>query len=106
MFKGADDAVILADEMGDTRKKQIEYIKQKMKEYGDGARAEIRVVWSGKNSGHVFVAEQYEVKTLFIDPQSGESDVAYYFDYIAPSKTWFLRTDNLTINKTILECVK
>lgn len=98
--------VIYAYDLGSRSKTQLKKIKELMKEYGDGARAEVRVGWKGANSGHVFVAEQVNGETRFIDPQNGDLDCEKYFDYIRPSVTWFLRIDNLKINKIIEQCCK
>lgn len=98
--------VIYAYDLGSRSKTQLKKIKELMKEYGNGARAEVRVGWKGTNSGHVFVAEQINGETRFIDPQNGDLDCEKYFDYIRPSVTWFLRIDNLKINKIIEQCCK
>lgn len=89
-----------------------ESIERAMASYGDGARAEIGVIWDtpgNRNkrkgrSGHVFVAEQRDGKTHFIDPQNGNADVSWYFDRAMPGKTEFARIDNLTPSDRIFEC--
>ena len=57
-------------------------------------------------SGHVFIAEQENGKTRFIDPQSGEKDVSYYFDsgMIKPIKTRILRVDDKAFTQLIQKC--
>ena len=79
-----------------------------MASYGDGARVEIDVGWATSDGsgfdGHVFVAEQRDGKTYFIDPQNGDADVSWYFDHVQPGATRFARIDNLTPSDRIAEC--
>lgn len=57
-------------------------IETQMAEWGDGSRGIVRVQWQKKNYGHVFIAEQVNGKTRFIDPQNGAIDVTHYFDSV------------------------
>lgn len=79
-------------------------LEQKMSEYGDGARAEVRVKWKGMDDGHVFVAVQEQGKTVYYDPQPGYEDCQEYFDYVEDGKTSFVRIDNLEPSALIYEC--
>ena len=83
-------------------------IERAMASYGDGARVEIDVGWATSDGsgfdGHVFVAEQRDGKTYFIDPQNGDADVSWYFDHVQPGATRFARIDNLTPSDRIAEC--
>ena len=85
-----------------------EAIERAMASYGDGARVEIDVGWATSDGsgfdGHVFVAEQRGGKTYFIDPQTGDTDVGWYFDHVQQNGTRFARIDNLTPNDRIFEC--
>ena len=81
-------------------------IEDKMKEWGDGARVQIVVVWKGTNSGHTFVAEQLNGQTIFMDPQTGKTDVSKYFDFVEPNKIRYCRIDNLDFTEKIKECYK
>lgn len=78
-------------------------IEATMKKYGNGARAEIYVEVDANNS-HVFVAEQRDGKTVFIDPQDGNRDARSYFDYVVEGKTEMFRIDNLEPTDLIFEC--
>lgn len=93
---------------GLTGKKIKDNICSMMREYGDGARAIIRVQWQGRNSGHVFIAEQVNGVTQFIDPQSSTRNVSSYFNkgMIKPSSTRLLRIDNKRFTDLIEKCVK
>lgn len=86
----------------------LDKIKSEMKSYGDGARAVVRVEWAAADFGnaHVFIAEQIGGKTIFIDPQSGEMDVTYYFNKVVPGSTTFIRVDNRDVTAYIKDCCK
>lgn len=91
---------------GGTAKTVKMNICERMAEYGNGARAIVRIRWQKIKSGHVFMAEQDGDKTRFVDPQSGEKDVAYYFDpgMIKPTKTRLLRVDDKAFTDLIENC--
>ena len=84
----------------------LKSICAKMRAYGDGARAIIRVRWQS-GGGHVFIAEQVGSVTRFVDPQSGKLDVKYYFNrgMIKPPETRLLRIDDKDFTDLIKECV-
>lgn len=71
---------------------------------GDGARVQVVIYWKNFASGHTFVAEQIDGKPRFIDPQSGEEDVEYYFDSVKSDRTKYARIDRLEPTKYILDC--
>lgn len=80
-------------------------IEKKMSEWGDGSRAEVMVLWEGEHGqGHVFVAEQINGQTHFIDPQSGKDGVASYFDLCDSNNIYICRTDNKDLSAYITEC--
>ena len=79
-------------------------IESKMKEWGDGARAQIVVSWKHTNSGHTFLAEQVDGKTIFIDPQTGSTDVSKYFKRVEKGSVQVCRIDNLDVTNKILDC--
>lgn len=81
----------------------LEQIKSQMAAWGDGARAEVSVVWK-KDEGHVFVAEQRNGTTVFLDPQSGNTDCSKYFDIAMKGRTSILRIDNNSPSDAILDC--
>ena len=86
-----------------TIKKSIESM---MSGYGDGARAIVRVQWQG-GGGHVFIAEQVNGVTRFIDPQTSKKDCSYYFNagMIKPASTRLLRIDNKDFTDLIEQCI-
>lgn len=78
-------------------------IEAQMSEWGDGARAQITVLWEG-GGGHTFTAIQENGVTKFIDPQTGEVDASGHFDYVRAGKTEFCRIDNLQPSEKMLKC--
>lgn len=102
---GRNELIIPEGRTGKAIKKNIE---NQMEEWGDGSRAIVRVRWQKGDSGHVFIAEQVDGKTRFVDPQSGEKDVTYYFNSgnIKASRTRLLRTDKKDITELIDKAVK
>lgn len=93
---------------GRTAAKVKDSICERMAEYGEGARAIVRVRWSRGNSGHVFIAEQVNGTTHFVDPQSGKDDVSYYFGtgMIKPADTRLLRIDDKEFSELIELCAE
>ena len=82
-------------------------IKQYMKAWGDGSRAEISMDFKDlKGSGHVIVAEQRTGKTIFVDSQNNEILDDSYFKTVESNKTSICRLDNLKPNRAIFDCVE
>jgi hypothetical protein len=85
-----------------------------MKEFGEGARAIVEVVWNQGNrmSGHVFNVENYHGQIIFYDTQTNTPDASSYFSYIiSHSVNRFknpniLRTDNRRFSSKIKDCCK
>lgn len=82
-------------------------IRLQMQNYGDGARAAVKVGYD-KNLGHVFIAEQVDGETIFIDPQTGDNRCTFWFmeGMITPQKTRLLRIDDKNFTNLIEECVE
>lgn len=78
-------------------------ILQAMKEWGDGARCEICIVKKDWGA-HVFMAEQVEGKTIFLDPQTNKVYSESVFDDVRKTYTKYFRTDNLDFNDNIIDC--
>jgi len=79
-------------------------VEAQMKRWGDGARAIVCVTWLVTGSSHVFVAEQQNGTTVFVDPQTGNSDCSKSFARVMNGMTQLLRVDNLTPTDLIKEC--
>ncbi len=81
-------------------------VEDAMSGFGDGARAIVRVQWQQKygGGGHVFIAEQVDGKTIFIDPQSNNKDVSYYFSMAKTKETYVMRIDDLEFTDNIQKC--
>ena len=81
-----------------------EDIEKAMSEWGDGARAQLVVVWDGTDLGHTIIAEQIDGKTVYLDPQNGDRKLD--FDDVELGSTTFCRIDNLQPSSRILDCCK
>ena len=84
----------------------LEDIRRNMQKWGDGARAQVVVVWKNSNSGHTFCAEQVNGKTIFYDPQTGKADVSNYFKRVQPGSVQLCRIDNQDLTDKILDCCR
>ncbi len=80
-------------------------IESAMNAWGDGARAQITVMWT-HSSGHTFLAEQRGGRTYFIDPQSGNENYLDWVDSAIPGMTRFCRIDNLNPSPLISHCYR
>lgn len=89
--------------------KGILAVEDQMKEWGDGARAQVVVAWENTMDGHTFIAEQCNGQTFFREPQipdMAEENVNYYFDMADPERTWICRIDNLEVSERISDCCR
>ena len=73
-------------------------IENYMSSLPEGAMCEVKCEWK-KGGAHVFIAEKKNDIIKFIDPQTGNSDVSYYFDKMESGYTTFFRIDNTTVNE-------
>lgn len=79
-------------------------IEIQMAQWGDGARAQITVVWADGDGGHTFIAEQENGHTRFLDPQTGSENASWYFSHVLGGATRFCRIDNLNTTNRINDC--
>jgi hypothetical protein len=75
-----------------------------MQGWGEGARAEVKVLWDGGCAGHVFAAEVLNGEVRFLDPQNGNMDCSDYFDDVARGSVELLRVDDLEFTDRIYDC--
>lgn len=95
------------EHVGRTQNQVKNGLLDKMAGYGDGARAAIYVSWKGRRGAHVFIAEQQNGGTVFLDAQTHKYvDISYYLSRSSPAKTTISRLDNLKPTDLIAECVK
>ena len=80
-------------------------IESSMRNWGDGARAQVTVMWT-ETQGHTFVAEQRNGVTHYIDPQSGNENYVDWIDSALPGRTQFCRIDNLETTDLIRNCYR
>ncbi|MEY8574740.1 toxin glutamine deamidase domain-containing protein, partial [Oscillospiraceae bacterium 21-37] len=81
-------------------------IQSAMNDWGDGSRAQVCLQWENGDGGHTFMAEQRDGRTHFVDPQTGDEDVSWYFSEARPGTVSFCRTDQLMPSSRILDCCK
>lgn len=81
------------------------YDEEAMSIWGDGARAQIVVLWE-RGGGHTFVAEQENGKTHFYDPQNAQFNCSLYFDDVVLDSVNFCRIDRLNPSEYIKECME
>ena len=85
----------------------IAKMDEQMAKWGNGARAIVRVAWKGNRSGHVFVAEQINGQTHYIDPQVGRYiNIKHYMDEAIKGKTELLRMDKATPTQLLEKAVQ
>lgn len=93
-FRGAKTDLVGAR----TRKKAEENLVNKMKSYGEGSRAIVRVQWNDRD-GHVFNAEYKNGKMFYSDAQTGKSvNIQHYLSMAKPQSVGLVRTDNLRLS--------
>lgn len=80
-------------------------IISQMDNWGDGAVAEVRVLWNA-SEGHVFIAERINGVVRFVDPQNGSINCEQYFTNATLGATMIARIDNLEPSQLIEECIK
>lgn len=97
-FEGRGMSPVTGDD-GAAERKAIE---ARMEAYGDGARALIRVGWTGRDYGHVFCAERRGAETWFVDPQSNGIAYEGWESSIDPSETFMMRVDDLSLTDVAL----
>jgi len=97
------------EQLGETNSCQRarENVEAMMVEYGDGARAEVYVAWQG-GGAHVFIAENINGEIVFMDPQTGDTDVADYFDdsIMISESVMICRMDDRQLSNYGRQCVK
>ena len=82
-------------------------IEKFMKDLPDGAMCEIYCEWKDKDYAHVFIAEKHNKKVLYIDPQTGNTDVSHYFNKMVEDSTTYWRIDNADIDENLIKyCCK
>lgn len=100
VYEGAELVPCFSNSGANTRGK----VEKLMEQWGDGARAIVRVQWKGGNSGHVFIAERVNGTTRFVDPQSNDGDCSRYFASAKKNQTYCLRIDNRRFTELINQC--
>lgn len=102
VYEDADLVPCFSNTGANTRGK----VEKLMEQWGDGARAIVRVQWKGGNSGHVFIAERENGLTRFVDPQVNDGDCSRYFAEAKKNKTYCMRVDDRKFTDLINQCCK
>jgi hypothetical protein len=75
--------------------------------WGEGARGTVYGVWDWReNYGHFFSVEVRDGKALFVDPQNGNEDAAWYFGKMKPGSIIYGRLDDLKPGTNISKACK
>jgi hypothetical protein len=86
-------------------KKGKEELLKELNTFPDGSRFGIMQQWSGRDYGHVYIAEKIDGEIIFMDPQDGKIDVSNNLNEIKKAKDgfkiWYYRMDNAIINQKI-----
>lgn len=89
----------------DTSEQARQKVEALMKKYGNSSRAIVKVNWRMTRKGHLFMAENRNDVIYFVDPQTGELDVAWYFDYANPHSVVVMRTDKTDFTNLAVHCM-
>lgn len=79
-------------------------VEKQMAAWGEGARAVVEITYKGGYSGHVFIAERRNGKTLFVEPQAyswykpSEGYLSALSKHVRMSETKLMRIDNMQPN--------
>lgn len=103
------DRVGVAGNNSRAEAKVLDNISAKMKEYGNGSRAIIRIGYRGAHVGHVFNVENRGGHMYFIDAQTGQryinADMRNLMKIVDTKSVSVTRTDNLQISNRAKEFV-
>jgi len=83
----------------------VDKIKELMLKWGNGARAEVMIVWKhNQGLSHMFVVENRLGQIFFIDPQTANENAEKYFEHAAKGFTNVVRMDNIQFTDLIKDC--
>lgn len=103
------DAVGAAGNNTRAETKVLNNIASKMKEYGNGARAIIRIGYRGAHIGHVFNVENRGGHIYYVDAQTGtryiNADMKNLMKIVDTKSVTVTRTDNLRVSNRAKEFV-
>lgn len=69
-------------------------VKKELENAPSGSRYNIYVSWKDEDDAHVFIAEKRGKKIFYLDPQTNESNVEYYFSMGEDRCFGFFRMDD------------
>ena len=93
---------------GRNNAKVIQNIESQLKQWGEGARAIIRIRWQGCNSGHVINVEYTNGKIYYVDAKDRyrSTNPKEMLSGSRASETELFRVDNATITDEMRKVVK
>lgn len=71
-------------------------------QWGDGGCGIVHVAWQNADVDHVFIAENIKGVVHFMDPQTGDYNVARYFSRAVEGKTTIMRIDDCEMNIPVI----
>ena len=102
-FKNAKETLVGAR----TNDKVNKNILSNMKEWGNGSRAIVEVVYPGGRTGHVFNVEYTGGKLRYYDAQTGDKyDPKRVFNHVVKERVSIVRSDNLALNDDVRNMVR
>lgn len=87
-----------------TPQKVQENIKFQMHLYGNHSRAIVKVNWPRRAKGHLFMTENIDDAIYFVDPQTGDDDARWYFQYVDTNCVVIMRTDCARLTGLARQC--
>ena len=69
-------------------------VKKELENAPSGSRYNIYISWKDEDGAHVFIAEKRGKKIFYLDPQTNEDDVEYYFSMGEDGCFGFFRMDD------------
>ena len=89
--------------------KVLSNITSKLKDYGKGARAIVRIGYRGSHTGHVFNVENQGGRAVYVDAQTGtrytHADMQNLMKIVDTNSVSLTRTDNLRVSGRAKEFV-
>jgi len=81
--------------IGGTKAQVAKELEREILLWGEGARGMVVGMHDRGHRGHTFSVEVSGGKVMFVDGQTNEEDVTYFFDILKPKSIVYGRLDNL-----------
>lgn len=101
-WRGAFRGAKTIDVGGNRTEKVLSNISKQMREFGNGSRGVINIVYKGKHVGHVFNVENRGGQMYYVDAQDGSrysaADIRNFMSIVDTKSVGLTRTDNLRVS--------